>query len=123
MAIVMAVSAVGCDECKQATGQCCKVCRDSKACGDSCINVNLTCRQGPGCACNAWVPSSPGIIGTYATWMNLWMVDAMDAAGFGNCTNHYECEAACPKSISVAFIARMNRDYLAALAPGLANRG
>jgi succinate dehydrogenase / fumarate reductase iron-sulfur subunit len=39
------------------------------------------------------------------------MVDAMDAAGFGNCTNHYECEAACPKEISVAWIARMNRDY------------
>jgi succinate dehydrogenase / fumarate reductase, iron-sulfur subunit len=39
------------------------------------------------------------------------MVSAMDAAGFGNCTNHYECEAACPKLISVDFIARMNRDY------------
>jgi succinate dehydrogenase / fumarate reductase iron-sulfur subunit len=39
------------------------------------------------------------------------MVDAMDEAGFGNCTNHYECEAVCPKEISVDFIARMNRDY------------
>jgi succinate dehydrogenase / fumarate reductase, iron-sulfur subunit len=39
------------------------------------------------------------------------MVDAMDAAGFGNCTNHYECEAACPKEISVEFIAEMNRAY------------
>ena len=39
------------------------------------------------------------------------MVDAMDAAGFGNCTNHYECEAACPKEISVRWIARMNRDF------------
>jgi succinate dehydrogenase / fumarate reductase, iron-sulfur subunit len=39
------------------------------------------------------------------------MVSAMDAAGFGNCTNHYECEAACPKLISVDFIARMNREY------------
>jgi succinate dehydrogenase / fumarate reductase iron-sulfur subunit len=39
------------------------------------------------------------------------MVDAMDAAGFGNCTNHYECEAACPKEISVDWIAKMNRDY------------
>ena len=42
------------------------------------------------------------------------MVDAMDAEGFGNCTNHYECMAACPKGISVDNIARMNRDYLAA---------
>ena len=38
----------------------------------------------------------------------------MDAEGFGNCTNHGECEAACPKEISVDFIARMNRDYLKA---------
>ena len=39
------------------------------------------------------------------------MVDAMDAAGFGNCSNYYECEAACPKEISVDFMAMMNRDY------------
>ena len=42
------------------------------------------------------------------------MVDTMDREGFGNCTNHYECEAACPKGISVENIARMNRQYLAA---------
>jgi succinate dehydrogenase / fumarate reductase iron-sulfur subunit len=46
------------------------------------------------------------------------MVEQMDKEGFGACTNYYECEAACPKEISVAFIARMNRDYLAALAAG-----
>ena len=39
------------------------------------------------------------------------MVGAMDAAGFGNCSNHYECEAACPKDISRDVIAEMNRDY------------
>jgi succinate dehydrogenase / fumarate reductase iron-sulfur subunit len=42
------------------------------------------------------------------------MVAQMDAEGFGNCTNYYECEAACPKEISVGFIAQMNRDYLRA---------
>jgi succinate dehydrogenase / fumarate reductase iron-sulfur subunit len=42
------------------------------------------------------------------------MVQAMDREGFGNCTNHYECMAACPKDISVAFIAQLNREYLAA---------
>ena len=42
------------------------------------------------------------------------MVEAMDAEGFGNCTNHFECMAACPKSIHVKFIARMNRGYLRA---------
>ncbi|HJS58714.1 MAG TPA: succinate dehydrogenase/fumarate reductase iron-sulfur subunit [Vicinamibacteria bacterium] len=43
------------------------------------------------------------------------MVEAMDAAGFGTCTNHRDCEAACPKGISIAFIARLNRDYLKAV--------
>ena len=42
------------------------------------------------------------------------MVQTMDEAGFGNCTNQYECEAACPKGISVRWIAKLNRDYLAA---------
>jgi succinate dehydrogenase / fumarate reductase iron-sulfur subunit len=42
----------------------------------------------------------------------LKMVAQMDAEGFGNCTNQYECEAVCPKEISVQFIAQMNRDYL-----------
>lgn len=42
------------------------------------------------------------------------MVQQMDAEGFGNCSNHYECEAACPKAISVKTIAKMNRDYLIA---------
>jgi succinate dehydrogenase / fumarate reductase iron-sulfur subunit len=42
------------------------------------------------------------------------MVAAMDEAGFGGCTNHGECEAACPKGIKLDVIARMNRDYLKA---------
>jgi succinate dehydrogenase / fumarate reductase iron-sulfur subunit len=40
------------------------------------------------------------------------MVAQMDAEGFGGCTNHRECEAACPKEISIAHIARLNRDLL-----------
>ena len=44
----------------------------------------------------------------------LHMVEQMDKEGFGNCTNHYECMAACPKSIHVKFIAKMNREYLKA---------
>jgi succinate dehydrogenase / fumarate reductase iron-sulfur subunit len=44
----------------------------------------------------------------------LAMVAKMDELGFGNCTNQYECSAACPKLISHDFIARMNRDYLVA---------
>ena len=42
------------------------------------------------------------------------MVAQMDAEGFGTCTNHGECEAVCPKEISVEFIARLNRDYIRA---------
>ena len=42
------------------------------------------------------------------------MVAQMDKEGFGHCTNHGECEAVCPKGISVNFIARMNRDLLKA---------
>jgi succinate dehydrogenase / fumarate reductase iron-sulfur subunit len=48
----------------------------------------------------------------------LEMVARMDAEGFGACTNHGECMAACPKEISIDFIAQLNRDYLKArLAP------
>ncbi|MEM9067700.1 MAG: succinate dehydrogenase/fumarate reductase iron-sulfur subunit [Myxococcota bacterium] len=43
------------------------------------------------------------------------MVSQMDAEGFGGCTNHGECEKACPKGISIDFIARMNRDFLKAM--------
>jgi succinate dehydrogenase / fumarate reductase iron-sulfur subunit len=39
------------------------------------------------------------------------MVDTMEQY-FGSCTNMGECEAACPKEISIDFIAMMNRDYL-----------
>jgi succinate dehydrogenase / fumarate reductase iron-sulfur subunit len=42
------------------------------------------------------------------------MVAAMDQEGFGNCSMHRECEAVCPKAISVNFIARMNRERLRA---------
>lgn len=43
------------------------------------------------------------------------MVAQMEAEGFGHCTNHYECVAACPKLISGDFIARMNREFLKAM--------
>jgi succinate dehydrogenase / fumarate reductase iron-sulfur subunit len=45
----------------------------------------------------------------------LAMVKTMDEAGFGGCTNQFECTAACPKVISYDFIARMNRDYTKAI--------
>ncbi len=42
------------------------------------------------------------------------MVETMDAAGFGACSNEGECEAVCPKGIKIEGIARMNREYLRA---------
>jgi succinate dehydrogenase / fumarate reductase iron-sulfur subunit len=49
------------------------------------------------------------------------MVAQMDAEEFGSCTNHAECQAACPKDISVDYIARMNRYliYTAVVSTGL----
>lgn len=83
-----------------------------------------------GCgACVAACPNAAGMLFTAAKVSQLsllpqgqperWdraikMVDRMDAEGFGGCTNHGECEAACPKAISVHFIGRMNADYLRA---------
>jgi len=43
------------------------------------------------------------------------MVHQMEGEGFGACTNHAECQDACPKEISIAFIARMNRAYARAM--------
>jgi succinate dehydrogenase / fumarate reductase iron-sulfur subunit len=42
------------------------------------------------------------------------MVRVMDAEGFGNCTNTYECEAVCPAEISASLIAKLNREYAVA---------
>jgi succinate dehydrogenase / fumarate reductase, iron-sulfur subunit len=44
----------------------------------------------------------------------LRMVEQMDAEGFGDCSNHGECEAVCPKEISITHIAQMRRDFVAA---------
>ncbi|UCD31883.1 MAG: succinate dehydrogenase/fumarate reductase iron-sulfur subunit [Desulfobacterales bacterium] len=44
----------------------------------------------------------------------LAMVSKMDGLGFGNCTNERECEAECPKEISITNIARLNREFIKA---------
>jgi len=40
------------------------------------------------------------------------MIRQMDLEGFGNCSNHAECEAVCPQSVSIEHIARMRREYI-----------
>ena len=83
-----------------------------------------------GCgACVAVCPNASAMLFTSAkvTHMNslpqgkaekkrrtLAMVSTMDGEGFGGCTNTGECEAVCPKSISLDMIAQMNRDYAVA---------
>jgi len=42
------------------------------------------------------------------------MTEAILKEGFGNCSNHYECQAACPKGIQVQFIAKLNREFIKA---------
>lgn len=83
-----------------------------------------------GCgACVAACPNASAMLFTSAKVMHLGllpqgqaersqrvlnMVSTMDNEGFGGCTNHYECEAACPKGISVEYIAKMNSDLMRA---------
>ncbi len=43
------------------------------------------------------------------------MTEAMLKEGFGNCSNHYECQSVCPKGIKVSFIAKLNREYMKSL--------
>lgn len=51
------------------------------------------------------------------------MVAQMDDEAFGHCTNHRECEAACPKGISTDFISRMNRDFVSGVTRQPVERG
>jgi succinate dehydrogenase / fumarate reductase iron-sulfur subunit len=44
----------------------------------------------------------------------LGLVKMMDTCGFGNCSNHRECENACPKEVSIVNIARLNREFFKA---------
>ena len=46
----------------------------------------------------------------------------MDAEGFGTCSHYSQCEAVCPKEISLDFIAKMNRDYALSLLKGEAKK-
>ena len=47
----------------------------------------------------------------------------MDEEGFGSCRNYAECQASCPKEISIKYIGRMNADYIKATISGGDRRG
>ncbi len=53
-----------------------------------------------------------------AAWRVCVMTETMLQEGFGNCSNHYECESVCPRGIKVQFIARLNREFIKAQMPG-----
>lgn len=83
-----------------------------------------------GCgACVAACPNGSAMLFTAAKVMHLaklpqgrieaarrvcLMTEAMQKEGFGACSNHYECQAACPKGIKVSFIAGLNREFIKA---------
>jgi succinate dehydrogenase / fumarate reductase iron-sulfur subunit len=50
------------------------------------------------------------------------MTESMTQEGFGNCSNHYECQAACPKGIRVQFIAKLNREFIKAQFKGACSK-
>ena len=87
-----------------------------------------------GCgACVAACPNGSGMLFTAAKIVHLGlliqgqvernarvlgMVEQHDEEGFGGCTNHGECQEACPKGISIKYIGQLNRDYIKATIAG-----
>ncbi|RJP25328.1 MAG: succinate dehydrogenase/fumarate reductase iron-sulfur subunit [Candidatus Omnitrophota bacterium] len=80
------------------------------ACVASCKNASAMLFVGAKVAQFAHLPQGKA----ERTRRVLQMIEVMDKEGFGNCTNFHECEAVCPKEISVEFISEMNREYLRA---------
>ncbi len=81
------------------------------ACVAACPNASASLFVGAKISQYTWLPQGQVERSTRA----LGMVKQMDAEGFGDCSNHAECEAACPKEISIANISRMRREYTKAL--------
>jgi succinate dehydrogenase / fumarate reductase, iron-sulfur subunit len=77
------------------------------ACAAACPNASAMLFTSAKVSHLAFLPQG----GPERTSRVLKMVRQMDAEGFGNCTNTYECEAVCPAKISASFIAKLNREY------------
>lgn len=82
------------------------------ACVAACVNASASLFVGAKVAHLASVPQ--GEPERRARVQN--MIAVMDEEQFGSCTNHGECEAVCPKEISVSVIAKMNREHLRSVA-------
>ena len=84
------------------------------ACVAACPNASASLFVSAKIAQFAFLPQGQG----EAKRRALNMIERMDQENFGACSNHGECEAVCPKEISISHIAKMRREYLkAALAP------
>lgn len=90
------------------------ICIGCGACVASCKNSSAMLFVGAKVSQFALLPQGK----IEATTRVLNMVKQMDEEGFGNCTNTGACEVECPKGISLEYIARMNREYLAASLKG-----
>ena len=80
------------------------------ACVAACPNASASLFVGAKVSQYAWLPQGQ----SEATRRVLQMSKQMDDEGFGDCSNHGECEAVCPKEISIANIAHMRREYFKA---------
>ncbi len=84
------------------------------ACVAACPNASASLFVGAKIAQYAWLPQGQ----PERRRRVLRMVEQMDAEGFGDCSNHGECEAVCPKQISIGQIALMRREYVKAVLKG-----
>jgi succinate dehydrogenase / fumarate reductase, iron-sulfur subunit len=81
------------------------------ACVAACPNASASLFVSAKVSQFTWLPQGR----VEASTRVLSMVTQMDKEGFGDCSNHAECEAACPKEISIGNISRMRREYTRAL--------
>ena len=84
------------------------------ACVAACPNASASLFVSAKISQFSWLPQGD----PERTRRALLMVEQMDAEGFGDCSNHGECEAVCPKEISIQNIARMRREFLKAAIKG-----
>lgn len=84
------------------------------ACVAACPNASASLFTGAKVAHLALLPQGD----PERTHRVLNMVDQMQQEGFGDCSNHAECEAVCPKGISISAIALMRREYVKAMVSG-----
>ncbi len=84
------------------------------ACVAACPNASASLFVSAKISQFSWLPQGD----PERTRRALLMVKQMDDEGFGDCSNHGECEAVCPKEISIQNIARMRREFVKAAIKG-----